>query len=223
MPMVDILGTLDDKIENNSKAIEEYEHLIELYFAQMISEKTDEWNEQSLLDIAEYTNGLAMQKFRPRESEYLPVVKIKELSQGRTDGNSEQADISIGEKFIIDDGDIIFAWSGTLMVKIWCGGKAGLNQHLFKVTSAKYSKWFIYLWTKYHLVKFQNIAKGKAVTMGHIKRDDLANSVALIPTNDVLKKYESIISPLFNRVILLHQENKALSSLKSQYLHQFFE
>ena len=74
-----------------------------------------------------------------------------------------------------------------------------------------------------HLVKFQNIAKGKAVTMGHIKRDDLANSVALIPTNDVLKKYESIISPLFNRVILLHQENKALSSLKSQYLHQFFE
>ena len=211
--MVDILGTLDDKIENNSKEIEEYEHLLELYFTQMLSEKTDEWDEQSLLDIAEYTNGLAMQKFRPRGSEYLPVVKIKELSQGRTDNNSEQADIAIGERFIIDDGDIIFAWSGTLMVKIWCGGKAGLNQHLFKVTSPKYSKWFIYLWTKYHLIKFQNIAKGKAVTMGHIKREDLANSVALIPTKDVLKKYESIISPLFDRIVLLHQENKTLFSL----------
>ena len=220
--MVDILGTLDEKIENNSKTIEEYEHLIELYFAKMLSEKTDEWNEQSLLDIAEYTNGLAMQKFRPRGSDYLPVVKIKELSQGRTDSNSEQADAAIGEKFIIDDGDIVFAWSGTLMVKIWCGGKAGLNQHLFKVTSVKYLKWFIYLWTKYHLVKFQNIAKGKAVTMGHIKRDDLAKSLALIPTDNVLKQYELIISPLFDKIVLLHKENKTLTSLKSQYLQQFF-
>ena len=163
-----------------------------------------------------------MQKFRPKSAEYLPVVKIKELSQGCVDSNSEQADVSIGDRFIIDDGDIIFAWSGTLMVKIWCGGKAGLNQHLFKVTSDKYSKWFVYLWTKYHLTKFQNIAKGKAVTMGHIKRDDLAKSLALIPTDAVLNKYESIISPLFDRIVLFHQENKALSLLKVQYLQHFF-
>ena len=222
MPMVDILGSIDEKIENNTKIIEEHEQLLELYFNRLLSEKTDEWPEMSLLDIADYTNGLAMQKFRPKGSEYLPVVKIKELSQGYVDANSEQADISIGDRFIIDDGDIIFAWSGTLMVKIWCGGKAGLNQHLFKVTSDKYSKWFVYLWTKYHLIKFQNIAKGKAVTMGHIKRDDLSKSLALIPTDKVLEKYESIISPLFDRIVLLHQENKALSSLKTQYLQQFF-
>ena len=222
MPMVDILGSIDDKIENNTKIIEEHEKLLELYFEKLLSEKTDEWKEASLLDIADYTNGLAMQKFRPKGTAYLPVVKIKELSQGYVDANSEQADISIGDKFIIDDGDIVFAWSGTLMVKICCGGKGGLNQHLFKVTSDNFSKWFIYLWTKYHLTKFQNIAKGKAVTMGHIKRDDLAKSVALIPTVDILKKYESIIAPLFERIVSLYQENKTLSKLKTQYLHQFF-
>ncbi len=222
MPMIDILGTLDDKIENNTKIIEENEKLLELYFNKLLSEKTEEWKEVSLLDMADYTNGLAMQKFRPKGTEYLPVVKIKELSQGCIDANSEQADVSIGERFIIDDGDIIFAWSGTLMVKIWCGGKAGLNQHLFKVTSDKYSKWFIYLWTKYHLAKFQNIAKGKAVTMGHIKRDDLAKSLVIIPTNDITEKYNSIMTPLFERIISLHQENKKLSSLKTQYLQHFF-
>ena len=130
--IVDILGTLDDKIENNNKLILEYEKLMELSFENMLSEKKDDWSKCSLLDIATYTNGLAMQKFRPRGKDFLPVVKIKELSQGYVDDNCEQADISIDERNIIDDGDIVFAWSGTLMVKIWCGGKAGLNQHLFK-------------------------------------------------------------------------------------------
>jgi len=220
--IVDILGTLDDKIENNTKKAEEYEKMIELYFEQLLSEKTNEWNEQSLLDIAEYTNGLAMQKFRPRGIDYLPVVKIKELSQGRTDSNSEQADVAIGNKFIIDDGDIVFAWSGTLMVKIWCGGKAGLNQHLFKVTSEKYPKWFVYLWTKHHLIKFQNIAKGKAVTMGHIKRDDLAKSSAFIPPSNTFAQYDRIIAPIYERIVILQQENRKLMSLKSQYLQRFF-
>ena len=220
--IVDILGTLDDKIENNSKKAEEYEKMIELYFEQLLSEKTNEWNEQSLLDIAEYTNGLAMQKFRPRGIDYIPVVKIKELSQGRTDSNSEQADVAIGNKFIIDDGDIVFAWSGTLMVKIWCGGKAGLNQHLFKVTSEKHPKWFVYLWTKHHLIKFQNIAKGKAVTMGHIKRDDLAKSSAFIPPSNTFAQYDRIIAPIYERIVILQQENRKLMSLKSRYLQRFF-
>ena len=220
--IVDILGTLDDKMENNSKKAEEYEKMIELYFEQLLSEKTNEWNEQSLLDIAEYTNGLAMQKFRPRGIDYIPVVKIKELSQGRTDSNSEQADVAIGNKFIIDDGDIVFAWSGTLMVKIWCGGKAGLNQHLFKVTSEKHPKWFVYLWTKHHLIKFQNIAKGKAVTMGHIKRDDLAKSSAFIPPSNTFAQYDRIIAPIYERIVILQQENRKLMSLKSRYLQRFF-
>ncbi len=43
-----------------------------------------------------------------------------------------------------------------------------LNQHLFKVTSENYDKWFYYLWTSYHLDRFIAIAADKATTMGHI-------------------------------------------------------
>ena len=222
MLMVDILGTLDDKIENNNKLILEYEKLMELSFENMLSEKKDDWSKCSLLDIATYTNGLAMQKFRPRGKDFLPVVKIKELSQGYVDDNCEQADISIDERNIIDDGDIVFAWSGTLMVKIWCGGKAGLNQHLFKVTSNNYPKWFYYLWTKRHLMRFKNIAQGKAVTMGHIKRDDLAKSIVLVPSNETFKKYNNIISPICEQIVFLKKENRKISLLKKCYLQKFF-
>ena len=221
--IVDILGTLDEKIENNQQIIQKYENLIELYFDNLLSEKSEDWEYASLLDIAEYINGLAMQKYRPKGAEYLPVVKIKELSQGYVDSNSEQADIAIDEKNIIDDGDVVFAWSGTLMVKIWCGGKAGLNQHLFKVTSQMYPAWFVYLWTKHHLIKFQNIAKGKAVTMGHIKREDLKKSDVFIPPHDVFRKYNDMIKPIFDKIIIIHQENRKISELKSLYLQKFFD
>lgn len=50
----------------------------------------DGWKEGSLIDIADYLNGLAMQKFRPSGDENeLPVLKIKELRQGYCDANSE--------------------------------------------------------------------------------------------------------------------------------------
>ena len=222
MLVVDILGSIDEKIETNISLCNKYENLMQLYFEQMLSFQNESWEEENLTTIAEYTNGLAMQKYRPKGERFLPVIKIKELSQGKTDANTEKADVSIDSKFIIDNGDIIFAWSGTLMVKIWCGGKGGLNQHLFKVTSNKYPKWFVYLWTKYHLEKFQNIAKGKAVTMGHIKREDLTKSLVYIPDEKLYGDYDAKISPLFDRIVSLNIENKNLQKLKEKYLQKFF-
>ena len=69
------------------------------------------------------------------------------------------------------------------MLDFWCGGKCGLNQHIFKVTSEKYDKWFYYYWTKYHLDKFIAIAADKATTMGHIKREDLEKSEVIQEEN----------------------------------------
>ena len=70
------------------------------------------WTKGSLLDIANYLNGLAMQKFRPAEDEVgYPVLKIKELRQGYCDANSESCSPNIKQEYIINDGDVIFSWS----------------------------------------------------------------------------------------------------------------
>ena len=173
----------------------------------------------NLTDSANYINGLAMQKFRPREGEQgIPVLKIKELGQGRTDTSSDICSESIDEVYKVYNGDIIFSWSGTLMVKIWCGGKCGLNQHLFKVTSEQYPKWFYYFWTKHHLDKFIRIAQDKAVTMGHIKRGELEKSEVLFPDTVVLNKIDDIISPIFNQIIGLKCENRNLTKTRDTLL-----
>jgi type I restriction enzyme S subunit len=146
-------------------------------------------------------------------------LKIKELGQGDFDTNSELCSPSlIGEKYIINDGDIIFSWSGTLMVKIWCGGKCGLNQHLFNVVAKDYPKWFAYQWTRHHLDNFIRIAKDKAVTMGHIKRGELDKAKVLIPDNSSLKIISDIMKPIHLQMISNEQESRRLAELRDTLL-----
>ena len=168
------------------------------------------WEVKALDEIANYQNGLALQKFRPEDDEpFLPVVKIAQLRQGYADGD-EKAKANIKPECIIDNGDVIFSWSGSLLVDIWCGGKAALNQHLFKVSSKEYPKWFYYFYTKHHLTEFQRIAYDKAVTMGHIKREHLSAAKCIVPNDELLanKTLENILEKIiFNRLENFNLQN----------------
>lgn len=109
-----------------------------------------------------------------------------------------------------------------VQLKNWSGKQAGLNQHLFKVTSNSYPDWFIYEWTKHHLRKFQSIAAGKATTMGHIKRSDLKSSKVLIPNEKKLIELNVVMQPLYDKRIEVIKENQQLIKLKQILLQQFF-
>lgn len=221
-----VLGALDDKIELNNKINQNLENfaksVFEFYFVKFVpfnGKRPDDWKVRNLLDIADYMNGLAMQKFRPKENEKgLPVLKIKELRQGFCDSSSELCSPNVKEEYIVEDGDIIFSWSGSLLVDIWCGGKCGLNQHLFKVTSKKYSTWFYYLWTKHYLNHFISVAEDKATTMGHIKRDELEKVEVIIPTNDYYNKIDKKLSPIYKLIIEKKIENVRLAKLRDALL-----
>ena len=174
-----------------------------------------------MLGIADYLNGLAMQKYRPNDDEQgLPVLKIKELRQGSCDSNSELCSPSIKPEYIVHDGDVIFSWSGSLLVDLWCGGTCGLNQHLFKVTSSAYDKWFYYAWTNHHLQKFAAIAADMATTMGHIKREELAKAEVLIPSQSDYDRIGGLLAPLYDLVIANRIENRKLASLRDELLPQ---
>lgn len=239
-----ILSTLDEKIEVNNQINKTLENIAQTIFKQwfvdfefpngagepykssggeMVESELGMipkgWEVKSLDDVADFLNGLAMQKYPPiNDKDSFPVLKIKELRQGFTDDNSDICSNMIDEKYVINDGDLIFSWSGSLMVDFWCGEKCGLNQHLFKVTSEKYNKWFYYLWTKHHLNKFIEIAKSKATTMGHIKRKDLTDSKVIVPANKEFHKIENIVQPIIENMIYKNIENKKLIKLRDSLL-----
>ena len=112
----------------------------------------------------------------------------------------------------------LFSWSGSLLVDFWCGGICGLNQHLFKVTSSNYDKWFYYAWTKYHLNRFVAIATDKATTMGHIKRDELAKAEVLIPNKADYNRIGALLQPIYDSIISNRIENKKLAEARDALL-----
>ena len=216
------LAELDDKIALNERVNDnlyaQAKAIFSNYFINIDTIPTG-WEKGSLLDIASYLNGLAMQKFRPDERETgLPVLKIKELRQGFCDADSELCSPGIKSEYIIKDGDVVFSWSGSLLVDIWCGGTCGLNQHLFKVTSKAYDKWFYYLWTAHHLDRFIAIAADKATTMGHIKREELAKAEVLIPSDIAYQNIRSIMNPIFDLIISNRIEAHRLAELRDELL-----
>lgn len=230
-----ILSSLDRKIELNNKINADLEEMAQAIFKNwfvdfepfkdgkfvdselgMIPEG---WKVGRLTEIASYMNGLAMQKFPPENNEdSLPVLKIKELGQGFCGTDSDRCSCKIKDECKIHNGDVIFSWSGTLLVDIWCGGDCGLNQHLFKVTSKDYPKWFYYYWTKHHLQEFIHIAKDKAVTMGHIKRGHLEEALVAIPDNDSMERAHELFEPILSKMISLRLENSRLSLLRDTLL-----
>ena len=219
-----LLKAIDDKIELNNAINNNLEQEAKAIFSnEFLTLETlpDGWKQASLIDIADYLNGLAMQKYRPTVDETgIPVLKIKELRQGCCDDNSELCSPSIKSEYIIHDGDVIFSWSGSLLVDFWCGGICGLNQHLFKVTSNKYNKWFYYAWTKHHLDRFIAVAADKATTMGHIKRDELSKAEVLIPNEADYKRIETLLQPIYDLIIANRIENKKLAETRDTLLHK---
>ena len=118
----------------------------------------------------------------------------------------------------VHDGDLIFSWSGTLLLDFWAGGDAGLNQHLFKVSSEKYEPWFYYLWTNYHMRKFIAIAKDRATTMGHIKRSALVESEVYIPSENRMFELGRLFNPLIEEMVSSIIESRKLSILRDVLL-----
>ncbi len=242
--IADILSCLDDKIEVNQQISKKLDEITQIIFKQwiidfnfpdengtpykdsggaMIDSEFGEipkgWQIKNLDEVATFTNGLAMQKYRPKDNELsLPVIKIKELRQGYVDDSSDRCSYNIANTYKLANGDVVFSWSGTLLVDIWCGGMGGLNQHLFKITSDSYPKWFYYYWTKHHLEYFIGVAQDKATTMGHIQRKHLSSAKVLIPDAIQLKKLNAIISPIVDYFVNTCVESKKLENIRDSLL-----
>ncbi|MDY4805560.1 MAG: restriction endonuclease subunit S [Prevotella sp.] len=213
--------TVERRIANNEALIQKLEETAQAIYHHTFVEGIDEenlpegWRKDVLYDIAEFLNGKPCQNFATIESHFIPVLKIRELGLGYTDKDSDKVVNTFPKEYIIHYGDLVFSWSASLFVDFWCYKEVALNQHLFKVTSNEFPLWFCYLWIKYHISIWKNIITAKAVSMGHIKKNDLQSAVVFIPTKKEMQDLDSMIAPLFNYMMNLKRENIHLRTLLS--------
>lgn len=178
------------------------------------------WHCGNLFEIATFTNGLACQKFRPKDGEVpLPVIKIREMHDGIS-SDTEEVSLNIPESVKVYNGDVLFSWSASLEVMLWAYGLGGLNQHIFKVTSANnFPKSFYYFQLLNYIDVFKKMAEARKTTMGHITQDHLQQSTIAIPDDkDIADKFEKRISSIFAQMVKLQEEIQKLSMLRNELL-----
>ena len=177
------------------------------------------WHCGTLLDIAEYTNGLACQKYRPIDENRLPVIKIKEMHDGLSP-DTEWVKADIPDDVKVYDGDVLFSWSASLEVMLWAYGNGGLNQHIFKVTSKNgYPRSFYFYQLKHYIGVFKQMAEARKTTMGHITQDHLKQSTIALPPNvDIANKLEEKLCPIFDAIVKNNQEIMSLTKQRDELL-----
>lgn len=244
--ITDILGALDNKIQTNNQINQELEAIAKtlydywfvqfdfpdqngkpykssggkmVYNPELKREIPEEWGVDSLWNIANFYNGLAMQKYRPdtNEDDYLPVIKIREMMNGFTK-DTEKARLDIPTEAVVERGDILFSWSATLEVIIWGKERGALNQHIFKVTSETYPKSFIYFELKSYLKVFKAIAELRKTTMGHITQDHLKQAKIVVPPIELISKLDAKLQPIMSQQQILENQNQELTQLRDWLL-----
>lgn len=175
------------------------------------------WGATSLWNIANYFNGLAMQKHRPTGGAYLPVIKIREMGEGFNKG-TERAKTDLPSAAIVENGDILFSWSATLEVMVWAGGRGALNQHIFKVTPLEHTKSWVYFQLRNYLAHLKMMAELRKTTMGHITQDHLKQSRVIDPPSEHLQKFDELVSPMLQQQVELKKQNQELANLRDWLL-----
>jgi type I restriction enzyme S subunit len=216
--IAEVLSSLDDKIDLLTRQNKTLEDLGQAYFRKwFVEDASEDWEEKGLDEIADFLNGLPLQKYPYKSGKPMNVIKIKELNSGYSE-NTDICSSDVPEKYIVHPGDVIFSWSGSLVVDIWKHGVGALNQHLFKVTSDKYPKWFYYYWIKNYLPEFRIIAESKATTMGHIQRGHLSEAKVLVPRDDELNTMDETLQPLIEKIERNNTQILTLQKLRDTLL-----
>lgn len=190
-----------------------------VYHPELKREIPEGWGVDSLWNITNFYNGLAMQKYRPdtTEDDYLPVIKIREMMNGFSK-DTEKARLDIPTEAVVERGDILFSWSATLEVIIWGKERGALNQHIFKVTSDTYPKSFIYFELKSYLKVFKAIAELRKTTMGHITQDHLKQAKIVVPPIELISKLDTKLQPIMLKQQILENQNQELTQLRDWLL-----
>lgn len=136
-------------------------------------------------DIAEFINGYAFKKQEWRDKG-IPIIRIQNLTNLNEKYNKTE-NLNIPNKYLIEPGDMLISWSGSLGFYLWNGSKAYLNQHIFKVNLQKnILKKYLYYLKDYIINQAQKQLHGG--TMKHITKEDFCNIEIPLPPLEIQEK-----------------------------------
>ena len=182
----------------------------------------DSWQTFTLYELAEYVNGRATKPSEVLERG-VPVIKIAELRNGIGAKTNYVAEKSVDEKHWVREGDLVFAWSGSVGIHVYRGPDAALNQHIFRVVANDGidQRFLRYLLTG-QMATFEAFVENKKTTMGHVTIRDLKATEVFVPPIHVQRCTAHILGTLDDKIELNRRMNETLEEIARAIFKDWF-
>lgn len=153
------------------------------------------WKRKKIGDLCLFVNGNG---FKSTEwANYgLPIIRIQNLN-GSAEFNYFNGQTK--ESWLVNRGDILFAWAGTKGVsfgaKLWNGPSGVLNQHIFRVDPKKdlNINW-LYLALLTVTKRIEKMAHGFKSTLLHVQKSDITSQIVYVPPLPEQKAIADLLS-----------------------------
>lgn len=178
---------------------------------------------RTLGEVANYINGRA---FKPIEWEQLglPIIRIQNLNNSSAVYNYSTS--KFDEKFLINHGDLLYAWSASLGAYIWSGEEGWLNQHIFKVEPKPEidKKYLYYFLTQ---VTAELYVKAHGSGMVHVTKKKFESTNIPVPSlgqqKILVAKIEELFSEFDSGIASLKTAQEQLKTYRQSLLKHAFE
>src|SRR5579863_2659836 len=179
----------------------------------------DGWRRLTIGSLCNLINGRA---FKPTDwsKKGLPIVRIQNLNNASAPFN--RYDGEVRDRFLVDSGDLLFAWSGTpgtsFGAHIWDRGRAVLNQHIFKVVfdNEALNKEFFRLAINQKLDELIDKAHG-GVGLRHVTKGKFEETEVLLPPYEKQGRIVAKLDRLLERSRRAREELARVSQLVERY------
>jgi type I restriction enzyme S subunit len=243
--IVNILSTIDDKIENNLATNQTLEEITRTLFKEWFvnfnypnadgnlkhtefGEIPESWSINGIGEICYVQNGYAFKSKDFQEQGEVGIIKIKNISGNVVDiQNTDFVDSSVvsslDKKFKIESGSLLIAMTGAEVGKIGLvpltEKNLWLNQRvgMFQEKIA-YGNLFMYLLlsTDTYQTAIQNSALGSA--QPNISASAIESIRAIIPPAELIEDFGKTIKPMFEKILDNLAENETLKTTRDSLL-----
>ena len=224
--VVEIITTIQKKIENNQELNDNLEQQAQSYFHELFVDNADpEWAIGTISDLGTVVGGSTPSKAKPEyytESgiawitpKDLSINKSKFVSHGEND--ITELGLKNSSAALMPEGTVLFSSRAPIGYIAIAAGEVTTNQGFKSVVpKPEIGTPFVYFFLKNTLPVIEGMASGS--TFKEVSGSTMKNVSAVIPDAETLAKFSDFCAPIFAQQRILEEQNQSLATLRDNLL-----
>lgn len=228
LKIVDVLTTLDNKIELNQKINLNLERQAQAIFQELfIDNACPDWSTGTIGDLGAVVGGSTPSKAKPEyyTDHGIAWITPKDLSINKskfiTHGENDISELGLknSSATIMPEGTVLFSSRAPIGYTAIAAGEVTTNQGFKSVVpKPEIGTAYVYYFLKQNLPVIEGMASGS--TFKEVSGSVMKSVPAQIPDNETLAKFNDFCGSLFAQQRELEEENQILAELRDTLLQK---